>query len=80
MNHEERHRESLLLKERWNLMCSGIDKKHIIICGSKLFVKDQLHGEITASGFVPKHKAEVLSPSNDNSAMELVDRPASDSN
>ena len=28
MNCEERHRESLLLKERWNLMYSGIDKTH----------------------------------------------------
>ena len=40
MNHDERHRESLLLKERWSLITSGIDKRHIKIRGTKLFVKD----------------------------------------
>ena len=80
MNREERHRESILLKERWSLMHSGIDKKHIKIRGTKLFLKDRLHGEIINSVFVTKNETEVSSPSNNNSAMELGDRPASDSN
>ena len=95
MNHEEKQRESLLLKERWNLICSGIDKKDIKICGTKLYVKSQIHGEIINSAFVPKHDTEVLSlsnndpvpehdtemlsPSNNDSAMELEDGSASGS-
>ena len=82
MNREERHRESILLKERWSLMNTGTDKKHIKIRGTKLFVKDRLYGEITDSVFVNKNEnaTEVLSPSNNNSAMELGDKPAPDPN
>ena len=79
MNHDERHRESLLLKERWSLITSGIDKRHIKIRGTKLFVKDQLHGEITDSVFVPKHQTNEANSPNNNAAMELGDRPPSHS-
>ena len=46
----------LKLKERLSLITSGIDKRHIKFRGTKLFVKDQLHDEITDSIFVPKHQ------------------------
>ena len=80
MNCDERHRESLLLKERWSLITSGIDKRHFKICDTKLFVKDQLYGEITDSIFVPKHKTNEANSPNNNASMELGDRPPSDSN
>ena len=80
MNHDERLRESLLLKERWSLITSGIDKRHIKIRGTKLFVKDQLHGEITDSVFVPKQQTNEVNSPNNNAAMELGERPPSHSN
>ena len=80
MNHDERHRESLLLTEHWSLITSGIDKRHIKIRGTKLFVKDQLYGEITGSVFVPKHQTNEANSPNNNAAMELGDRPPSHSN
>jgi len=74
MNREEKLRESLLLKERWSLICSGIDKKLIKIRGSKLYVKGQLHGEITNSVFNPRPNTVLPnSASNNNSEMELDD-------
>ena len=90
MNREEKQRESLLLKEHWSLICSGIDKKYIKIRGTKLYVKNQLHGEVMNSVFVLKPVTKVLSPSdnvpdndavvmtspNNDLAMELEDRPA----
>ena len=93
MNCEEKQRESLLLKERWSLICSGIVKKYIKIRGTKLYVKNQHHGEVMNSVFVPKPVTKVLSPSdnvpnndavaltlpNNDLAMELEDRPASNS-
>ena len=80
MNHDERHRKSLLLTERWSLITSGIDKRHIKIRGTKLFVKDQLYGEITDSVFVPKHQTNEANSPNNNAAMKLRDRPPSHSN
>ena len=44
-----------------------------------LFVKDLLHGEIIGSVFVMENETE-LTPSDNNSAMELGDKPAPDSN
>ena len=80
MNHEERHREAILLKERWSLMNSGVDKKHIKIRGTKLFVKDLIHGEIISSVFVTKNETKVLTFFDNSSAMELGDKPVTDSN
>jgi len=66
MNREERKKESLLLSEQWNLICSGIDKKDIKIYGSKLFVKGQKYGEIINSVFVQSK----ISNDTSNSPME----------
>ena len=80
MNHEERHRKSILLKERWSLMNSELTKstsKSVAL--NLLFVKDLLHGEIIGSVFVMENETE-LTPSDNNSAMELGDKPAPDSN
>ena len=52
MTAEERHRESVLLKERWNLIQSGIPKNVIKIQGSHLYVRKRLHGQYINSTFV----------------------------
>jgi len=71
MNKEEKLREQLLLKERWSLISSGTDKKHIRIRGTKLYVKNQIHGEIIDLTFVPKPRTEASNTSSNNSTMEV---------
>lgn len=66
---QERTREKILLKERWNLCCSGVNKSSIKIKGNCLFVNGQLYGRVNReSKFVTSH--EILStnpaPSNPN--------------
>ena len=56
MSHEERLIESLLLKERWSLIQSGIERKVIRIRANKIFVKNKLHGQIIDSSFVPEQQ------------------------
>jgi len=46
MNLEERHTESLLLKERWSLIQREVNHKLIKIRGNKIFVNNKLHGEV----------------------------------
>ena len=50
MNCEERHRESLLLKERWNLMCSGIEKK----------LKSTAVNSLLRTSFIVKSVTQIL--------------------
>ena len=52
MASEERLSESMLLKERWGLVQSGIPKGDIKIKGSRLSVKNMLYGQIQNSSFV----------------------------
>ena len=52
MNKEERLREQLLLKERWGLITSGTDRKHIKIRGNKLLVNNQIYGEVINSNCI----------------------------
>ena len=47
-----RKSNAILLKERWSLINSGIDRKSIRIQGQELFVNGQLHGKISGSVFV----------------------------
>ena len=54
MSPEERHRESILLKERWNLIQTGIPKSSIRIQGPRLFVRNVLYGHYRNSTFVPE--------------------------
>jgi len=71
MNKEEKLREQLVLKERWSLISSDTDKKHIRIRGTKLNVKNQIHGEIIDSTFIPKPRTEASNTSSNNSTMEV---------
>ena len=52
MSAEERQMESLLLKDRWALIQSGIERKDIRIRSNKIFVHNKLHGQITNSSLV----------------------------
>ena len=52
MSPEERLRDSILLKERWSLIQSGIPKNDIRIRKSHLYVKNKLHGQYKNSMFV----------------------------
>ena len=56
MSHEERLTESLLLKERWSLIQTGIKRKVIRIRANKIFLKNKLHGQIIDSSFVPQQQ------------------------
>ena len=53
LTREERMIESLLLKERWTLIQSGVERKVIKIRSNKIYVKNKLHGQVTNSSFVP---------------------------
>ena len=51
MTRDERTRESILLKHRWDLINSGIPKQAIRISKSKIFIDKVEYGCITESGF-----------------------------
>ena len=59
MSLEEKLRESILLSERWNLICSGIDKKDIKIYSLKLYLKGTLFGEVSNSVFLCSQPSNV---------------------
>ena len=48
---EERQRDSILLKERWTLIQSGVPHNSIKIRDSRLFVKNKLFGHVDHSKF-----------------------------
>ena len=75
MTKEERHRESVLLKERWNLIQSGVPKKVIRIQGSRLYVRNALHGQLKNSMFVASTASTVSS--HDPCSNEHSQSPAS---
>lgn len=79
MTKEERYTESLLLRERWNLVQKGIERKFIKIRNSQIFVNNQLHGSVQGSRFQARQSNNSASSSNsppaDQSQMEQ-DTPA----
>lgn len=60
MSPEERLRDSILLKERWSLIQSGISRRDIKIRKSHLYVKNKLYGQYKNSVFV--HSLHPSSP------------------
>ena len=85
MTVEERLRESILLKERWNLIQSGILKNVIKIQGSRLYVRSALYGQFKDSKFVPsttslashEHSSANESRSVSNSCTAPMTTPSS---
>ena len=53
MSPDERTKETLLLKERWSLIQSGIDKSDIKIKSSSIYIKGKKHGYVSHSVFTP---------------------------
>ena len=52
MSPEELATERLLLKERWSLIQSGVEKKDIKINKDSLYIKHQLHATVKDSQLV----------------------------
>lgn len=65
MSKEERDIESVLLRERWNLIQSGTDCKLIKISNKHIYVNNQLYGSIHDSRFT---KITTLSESTNNNS------------
>ena len=61
MSYEQRLRESVIMKERWSLIQSGIDRKDIKIKDDRLFVHNKLHGQVKNKKFHPDCATSVLS-------------------
>ena len=51
MTHDQRLKESILLKERWSLIQSGIPRNSIRLRNSSLLVNKKLHGQVVGSVF-----------------------------
>ena len=51
MTKEERLVESILLREQWNLVQNGTDRKFIKIRNTQIFVHNKLHGSVQGSKF-----------------------------
>ena len=66
---EERKRESLLLKERWELINNGISKTTIKIRGNNLYVSSKKYGSVRNCEF---HLSPVNTPE-ENSERSTVD-------
>ena len=46
MPRDQRQEESVLLREGWSLIQSGVDRKNIKIKGNSLYVNGKLHGQV----------------------------------
>ncbi len=77
----ERARNSALLKERWSIIQSGIDKKRIKIAGNSIFVDKKLHakyseGSLTRSADTIIATSEsVPIPEETNVSLSLMESP-----
>ena len=71
----ERRSESLLLKERWGLIQSGTPRENIKICGSSLYLRNKLHGQIVKSGSsisFQNHNSEACNVDDDVHSVPTV--------
>ena len=60
---EQRHLESILLKERWSLLTCGVDRKSVRIKDQKLYINSKLHGQATPGGFCKSLSLGDVAPS-----------------
>ena len=70
MSPEERKIESILLKERWSLIQIGHNRKQIKLSSNRIFVNNQLYGEVINSVFKCHSSTNVVTPLVENS-MDL---------
>ena len=81
---QARANEALLLKERWTLIQSGTERKHIKIRNLKIFVNGKLHGHVENKQFrqnspgddVPGLVNPVPDSDGDNAGNDLSTPPA----
>ena len=52
MSREQRKQETVLIRERWNLIQSGIPRNEVKFRNARLYVKNKLHGSVVDSSFV----------------------------
>ena len=67
MSKEQQKNESILLKERWNLIQSGVSRTQIRICDTNMYVNKKLHGKVVDSTFMPSNTANsspIVAPNN----------------
>ena len=67
MSPQEKQKEALLLKQRWSLMQSGIDKADIKIKSLAIYVKGKKYGYISNSEFNLMNDSPPISTSSQNS-------------
>ena len=59
---EQKAQEALLLKQRWQLMQSGISRKAIRIPGNKLYVNNYIHGQIINLEYCVSPSSNYVAP------------------
>lgn len=67
---KERAIESLLLKERWALIQSGVIRKNIKIRGNVILVHNKKHGIATETAFMYCSREEITSEANGTGPLE----------
>ena len=77
MSHAQRLQESLLLRERWQLIQSGVSRKSIRLRGDCLYVSHKLHGRVSESKFVhastvPSAPCDPDKPNSPSDASPIV--------
>ena len=74
---EQRAQKVLLLKQRWQLMLSGISRKVIRIQGNKLYVNNCIHGQIINSEYCASPSSSDVAPATTSSSSQLGTTPSS---
>ena len=62
LSRQERQIEAILLKERWRLIQSGLDRKTIRIRNNSLYVKDKLHCKVENETLITINETTLPSP------------------
>ena len=70
---QERTREKILLKERWNLCQSGVNKSSIKIKGNSLIVHDHLFGKVNKDSVFTIVHTDPTPPSNNSTTPSSCD-------
>jgi len=74
LSYEERKTAAILLKERWNFIQSGVDRKNVKIRGSSLFLNKKFLGQCKDGKFCPASPApSIVLPSASNSTERDAD-------
>jgi len=76
MSKKQQKIESILLKESWNLIQSGVSRTQIRIRDSNIYVNKKLHGKVVDSTFMPSNttnSSPIVAP---NNQYQLLTMPA----